>query len=67
MELVQGMVGLVVGLVVLIVVMLIGREIVCWYWKFNAALDQLSRLEGVLRNIDQNLVTLSRNRSGREA
>jgi hypothetical protein len=45
-----------------IVVLLISRESVCWYWKVNAALDALTRVEAVLRNIDQNLVTLAGDR-----
>lgn len=47
--------GVVVVLGVSVLVLLIAREIVCWYWKVNATLAQLARLEAVLRNIDHSL------------
>lgn len=59
MDLFQGVLGLVVLVAVSLAVLLIGREIVCWYWKVNTALDQLARLESVLRNMDKNLVVLA--------
>lgn len=37
--------AVVVLLVVWLVVMLIGREIVCWYFKLNALLSTLERIE----------------------
>lgn len=43
------------------VVLLIGRELVTWYWKVNEGLEQLGRLESVLRNIDKNLIVLTDN------
>ncbi|MFZ5442491.1 MAG: hypothetical protein ACOZQL_20950 [Myxococcota bacterium] len=27
----------------------------CWYWKVNATLEQLGRLEALLRSIDNTL------------
>lgn len=59
MDLVQGGLGLMLVVGVGILALLIGREIVCWYWKVNTALDQLVRLEQVLRNIDKNLIVLT--------
>jgi hypothetical protein len=43
--------GLVFVVGVALLLLLLGREIVCWYWKVNATLDQLVRLEEVLREI----------------
>lgn len=63
MDLIQGGLGLFFVLGATLLVMLIGREIVCWYWKVNTALEQLVRLEQVLRNIDKNLIVVA-DRSG---
>jgi len=32
-------------LVILLIVFLLGREIVCWYWKINDALDTLKAID----------------------
>ncbi len=55
----NGLMSVSVAVLVGALVLLIGRELVCWYWKVNAVLDQGARLEAVLRNIDANLVTLT--------
>lgn len=31
------------------------RELWCWYWKINAALEVLNDMKLVLRNIDNNI------------
>lgn len=56
-----SVVVLIVAVVVGLVALLIGREIVTWYWKVNATLDQLVQIEQVLRNIDKNLIVLADN------
>lgn len=61
MDFLQGAVGIFVMVGVAALVLLIGREIVCWYWKVNATIEQLVRLESVLRNIDKNLILLADN------
>lgn len=55
----HALVGVLLGLVVLLVVMLVGREIVTWYWKVNEAITRLEMIEGVLRNIDKNLIIIA--------
>lgn len=67
MDLIQGGLGLFFVVGVSILLMLLGREIVCWYWKVNTALTHLAQLETVLRNIDQNLVTFMRVRAEKQA
>jgi hypothetical protein len=59
MDLLQGALGVFVVVGFAALVLLIGREVVCWYWKVNATLEQLARLESVLRNIDKNLLVLA--------
>lgn len=59
MDLVQGGLGIVFVVGISLLALLIGREIVCWYWKVNTALEQLVRLEQVLRNIDKNLIAVT--------
>lgn len=59
MDFAQGALGFVFVVGLSLLVLLIGREIVCWYWKVNAALDQASRLEALLRNIDQNILVIA--------
>jgi len=34
---------------------LVLRELWCWYWKINEALEVLKDMKVVLRNIDKNL------------
>jgi hypothetical protein len=44
-----------------VAVLLVGREVVTWYWKVNEAITTMERMEAVLRNIDKNLVVLTDN------
>lgn len=41
-----------VGLLVLVLVVWLGRELVCWYWKINAGLE-------ILERIDRNLAAIA--------
>lgn len=66
MDWLAGSVGVLVVLGIALIVLLIGREIVCWYWKINAALDQFERLEAVLRNIDRNVLVIAQAAAGEE-
>lgn len=43
----------------LVVLLLIGRELVTWYWKVNEALSRLAMIEGVLRSIDKNITGIA--------
>lgn len=50
-----GLAGIGVGILLL----LLGRELVTWYWKVNEAVARLTMIEGVLRNIDKNLIVMA--------
>jgi hypothetical protein len=47
----------VLGIVAVVVfaVFLLMREVWCWYWKINRALEMLHELTIVLRNIDKHI------------
>lgn len=58
-QMAMGVVFAVGGFVVTILVMLLGRELLTWYWKVNATLEQLVAMQAVLRNIDKNLIVVA--------
>jgi hypothetical protein len=60
MDFAQAAFGFVFVVGLSILVLLVGRELVCWYWKINAALEQLVRLEELLRSINQNIVVAAK-------
>ncbi|WP_300158346.1 hypothetical protein [Solidesulfovibrio sp.] len=50
-----GLVSLLITLLVLIVIFLVCREIVCWYWKINRAVELLERQNVLLERIEARL------------
>lgn len=53
---VAGVLFMGMGVVVLFMLLLLGRELVTWYWKVNEGLERLRLIESCLRNIDSNLI-----------
>lgn len=47
------------GLAILLLLFLLGREIVCWYWKINEALDTLKAIDEKL-SVQINILARSR-------
>ncbi|MEA4854784.1 MAG: hypothetical protein AAGU21_08155 [Solidesulfovibrio sp.] len=47
-----GLWSLVVFLLILVVIFLVCREIVCWYWKINRAVELLERQNVLLERIE---------------
>lgn len=50
-----GLVSLLVTLVVVALIFLVCREIVCWYWKINRAVELLERQNVLLERIEAKL------------
>ncbi|WP_428563977.1 MAG: hypothetical protein ACP59X_01400 [Solidesulfovibrio sp. DCME] len=50
-----GLLSLLVTLLVLAVIFLVCREIVCWYWKINKAMELLERQTVLLERIEARL------------
>jgi len=44
----EGMGILFISIIVGFVILLIAREVVCWYWKINRAVDSLENIESLL-------------------
>jgi hypothetical protein len=44
-----------VGLLIVFMLFLLMREIWCWYWKINQAMERLYEIQQLLRNIDRNV------------
>lgn len=47
-----GLWSLVVFFLILVVIFLVCREIVCWYWKINRAVELLERQNVLLERIE---------------
>ncbi len=47
-----GIWAFVITLLILVVIFLICRELVCWYWKINKAVDLLERQNVLLERIE---------------
>lgn len=50
-----GLVSLLLTLVILAAIFLVCREIVCWYWKINRAMELLERQNVLLERIEAKL------------
>ena len=50
-----GLLSLLITLVVLAAIFLVCREIVCWYWKINRAMELLERQNVLLERIEAKL------------
>lgn len=59
-----GLWSLVITLLVLIVIFLVCREIVCWYWKINRAMELLERQNVLLERIEAKLSATSPTQPG---
>ena len=51
-----------IGLAIILVIFLIGREIVCWYWKINEALTTLRAIDEKL-SVQINILSRSPQRN----
>jgi hypothetical protein len=47
------------ALAVAIVVLLVAREVVCWYYKMNAVVSLLERIDKRLASVDGHVATLA--------
>jgi hypothetical protein len=59
--------NLLISIVVAIVIFLIIREILCWYWKINARLAQLEKLNEKMDALLMRLQEISMNLAARPA
>ena len=50
-----GIGAFLVSLLILIVIFLVCREIICWYWKINKAMELLERQNVLLERIEAKL------------
>jgi hypothetical protein len=57
----MDLINLLIGLAIILVIFLIGREIVCWYWKINEALITLKAIDEKL-SVQINILSRSSQR-----
>ena len=53
-----GLWSLLITLLILLVIFLICRELVCWYWKINRAVELLERQNVLLERIEARLTAV---------
>jgi hypothetical protein len=58
--LLAGLLGVAVVVLIVALVFLLIREINCWYWKINAALDILREQRNSLQRIEQSMQGVAR-------
>jgi hypothetical protein len=49
----EVLVPVLIGVLVLALVFLVAREVVCWYWKINRAVELLQSIDARLLAIEQ--------------
>lgn len=59
-----GIGAFLVTLLILVVIFLVCRELVCWYWKINKAVELLERQNVLLERIEARLSATSHTPAG---
>ena len=46
---------IIIGGIILLILFIIGRELLCWYWKINKGMEKLDSILMSLENIERHL------------
>jgi hypothetical protein len=56
----QTLIGVVIGVILVVLVFLLIRELNCWYWKINAALEVLREQRDSLQRLERSMQGVAR-------